>query len=53
MVILISSVVGILLGGTALLIRKSREPIPFGPFLAIAGWVCLVWRDSVVGFVLT
>jgi len=53
MVILISSVVGILLGGTILLIRKSREPIPFGPFLAIAGWVCLVWRDSVVAFVLT
>jgi leader peptidase (prepilin peptidase)/N-methyltransferase len=53
MVILISSVVGILLGGTVLLIRKSREPIPFGPFLAIAGWVCLVRRDSVVAFVLT
>ena len=53
MVILISSVVGILLGGTVLLIRKSREPIPFGPFLAIAGWVTLVWRDSVVAFALT
>ena len=53
MVILISSVVGILLGGTVLLIRKSREPIPFGPFLAIAGWVALVWRDSVVSFILT
>jgi leader peptidase (prepilin peptidase)/N-methyltransferase len=46
-------VVGILLGGTVLLIRKSREPIPFGPFLAIAGWVALVWRDSVVSFILT
>jgi leader peptidase (prepilin peptidase)/N-methyltransferase len=53
MVILISSVVGILLGGTVLLLRKSREPIPFGPFLAIAGWVTLVWRDSVATFVLT
>jgi leader peptidase (prepilin peptidase)/N-methyltransferase len=53
MVILISSVVGILLGGTVLLIRKSREPIPFGPFLAIAGWVALIWRDSVVSFILT
>ncbi|TDI94235.1 MAG: prepilin peptidase [Gammaproteobacteria bacterium] len=53
MVILISSVVGILLGGTVLLIRKIREPIPFGPFLAIAGWVGLVWHDSVVSLVLT
>jgi leader peptidase (prepilin peptidase)/N-methyltransferase len=52
-VILISSVVGIAIGGTVLLIRKSREPIPFGPFLAIAGWVGLVWHDSVIAFVLT
>lgn len=51
-VVLISSLVGIVLGGTLMLARRSREPIPFGPYLAIAGWVCLLWRDSVVGFVL-
>ena len=32
--VLISSIVGIVLGGGFLLIRRSREPIPFGPYLA-------------------
>jgi leader peptidase (prepilin peptidase)/N-methyltransferase len=40
--ILISSVVGILLGGAVLLARRSRDAIAFGPFLAIAGWVTLL-----------
>ena len=28
--------------------RESSQPIPFGPFLAIAGWVSLVQRDTVL-----
>ena len=28
--------------------RESAQPIPFGPFLAIAGWVCMVERDTVL-----
>jgi len=32
--------------------RESAQPIPFGPFLAIAGWACLVQRDTVLGFFL-
>jgi leader peptidase (prepilin peptidase)/N-methyltransferase len=49
--VLISSVVGILLGGTFLLIRRSREAIPFGPYLAIAGWVTLLEHDRVIAVV--
>jgi len=30
--------------------RESAQPIPFGPFLAVAGWVCLMFRDTVVSF---
>ncbi len=30
--------------------RKSAEPIAFGPFLAISGWVCLLFRDNVLAF---
>ena len=30
--VLISSVVGIALGGTLMLIRRNRDPIPFGPY---------------------
>ena len=32
--------------------RASAQPIPFGPFLAIAGWVCLLQRDTVLGLFL-
>jgi leader peptidase (prepilin peptidase)/N-methyltransferase len=30
--------------------RTTAQPIPFGPFLAVAGWVCLVNRDTVLSF---
>jgi len=48
--ILISSVVGILLGGAVLLVRQSREAIAFGPFLAIAGFVTLLSHARVNAF---
>jgi leader peptidase (prepilin peptidase) / N-methyltransferase len=40
-VIMLSSLIGALVGGTLILLRKqAREmPIPFGPFIAAAGWV--------------
>jgi leader peptidase (prepilin peptidase)/N-methyltransferase len=39
--------------GRILLARQqSSEPIPFGPFLAIAGWVTLVFRDNVLAILL-
>jgi leader peptidase (prepilin peptidase)/N-methyltransferase len=46
-IVLISSLAGVLVGGAYLLARRSREPIPFGPFLAIAGWVMLIGHDRV------
>ncbi len=46
-VILLSSVVGATVGGALILFRRQRrgEPIPFGPFLAGAGWLTLIWGD--------
>ncbi|HEX7342386.1 MAG TPA: A24 family peptidase [Rhodanobacteraceae bacterium] len=43
-IILISSLIGAITGGTLIAIhRHEREvPIPFGPFIAAAGWVWLV-----------
>ncbi len=32
--------------------RESGQPVPFGPFLAIAGWIALIERDSLVAFFL-
>ncbi|MDH3643734.1 MAG: A24 family peptidase [Gammaproteobacteria bacterium] len=32
--------------------RQRAQPIPFGPFLAVAGWVSLVARDNVLSLFL-
>ena len=48
-IILVSSVVGSVTG-IAMLVAgrtKHRQPIPFGPYLAIAGWIALLWGDKV------
>lgn len=45
--ILLSSVVGAVLGTILLRVRRAESgtPIPFGPYLAIAGWIALLWGD--------
>ncbi|MCQ4278810.1 A24 family peptidase [Pseudomonas stutzeri] len=47
--ILLSSVVGAVLGTIMLRMQKadSGTTIPFGPYLAIAGWVALLWGDEI------
>jgi len=47
--ILLSSVVGAVLGTIMLRMKKadSGTSIPFGPYLAIAGWVALLWGDEI------
>jgi leader peptidase (prepilin peptidase) / N-methyltransferase len=46
---LVSAVVGALAGGTMILSgRRGRDvPIPFGPYLAAAGWIALLWGDAI------
>jgi len=48
MVILLASVVGATVGiGLVVLRRHGRDvPIPFGPYLAAAGWLALLWGDT-------
>jgi leader peptidase (prepilin peptidase)/N-methyltransferase len=36
------------IAGIALLRRSRQQPIPFGPYLAAAGWIALLWGDSLV-----
>lgn len=47
--ILLSSVVGAVLGTIMLRMQKtdSATAIPFGPYLAIAGWIALLWGDRI------
>jgi len=46
-IILLSSLIGAIVGGAALALRgKDRStPIPFGPFIAAAGWSWFVFGD--------
>jgi leader peptidase (prepilin peptidase) / N-methyltransferase len=46
-IILLSSLVGAVIGGTMIALRKhEREvPMPFGPFIAMAGWIWFVAGD--------
>jgi leader peptidase (prepilin peptidase)/N-methyltransferase len=48
-IILISSVVGSIIGISMLVIGKTKQqqPIPFGPYLAIAGWIALLWGETI------
>ena len=48
-IILLSSLVGAICG-IALMLLKGRGkeiPIPFGPYLAAAGWIALLWGDVI------
>ena len=48
-IILLSSLVGAVIGITMIVIRGRDKniPIPFGPYLAIAGWIAFVWGDTI------
>ncbi|MFZ4964992.1 prepilin peptidase [Pseudomonas sp. Mn2068] len=47
--ILLSSLVGAILGLILLRLRNAQTstPIPFGPYLAIAGWIALLWGGQI------
>jgi leader peptidase (prepilin peptidase)/N-methyltransferase len=53
-ILLVSSAVGAVVGGAWLLLRgKDRSTqIPFGPYLAIAGWLDFYFRFDLLGLVL-
>ena len=50
-IILLSSLVGAVIGVAMIVIRghDRQIPIPFGPYLAIAGWICLIWGERLAG----
>ena len=52
LIILLSSLTGAVIGIMMLVIFKHQrdKPIPFGPYLAIAGWIALMWGDELVLF---
>ena len=50
--ILLSSLVGAIIGSVWLAMKgKDRAtPIPFGPYLAVAGWIVFMWGGDLVGW---
>jgi len=50
LVIVLSSVVGAVIGGSLIFFagRGRDVPLPFGPFLAIAGWIALLFGPTIL-----
>ena len=49
-IILLSSLVGAIVGSIILVSSKQgrNTAIPFGPYLAAAGWIALLWGDDII-----
>ncbi|MFT7307369.1 MAG: leader peptidase (prepilin peptidase)/N-methyltransferase [Candidatus Azotimanducaceae bacterium] len=48
LIIILSSLTGAVIGGSLIALGRDRNnPIPFGPYLAIAGWIALMWGEQI------
>lgn len=49
LIILCSSLIGAIVGGLMIAFTRheSQNPIPFGPYLAGAGWIALLWGHEI------
>jgi leader peptidase (prepilin peptidase) / N-methyltransferase len=55
LILLLSAFAGAVIG-IALIVLRGRDrnvPIPFGPYLAAAGWIALLWGPQIMGGYLT
>jgi len=50
LIILLSSGVGAILGITAILLmgRDRAKPLPFGPYLTVAGFIAFIWGEELL-----
>lgn len=48
-IILLASIIGLIFGVIQMLMRREFKsvPIPFGPYLAVAGWISLLWGNAI------
>lgn len=48
LIIILSSLTGAIIGGSLIALGRDRnDSIPFGPYLAIAGWIALIWGEQI------
>ncbi len=54
-IILLSSLVGVIIGLSMIIFVKHDRniPIPFGPYLAVAGWIAMLWGNELNQLYLT
>ena len=54
LIILLSSIVGAVVGIAGILImgRDKNLPIPFRPYLAMAGWIAAFWGEQIIAWYL-
>jgi len=54
LIILVSSLLGAVVGITLILLRGRDKniPIPFGPYLAGAGWIGMLWGEQITRYYL-
>lgn len=54
-IVLLSSLVGAVVGVSLILFlgRDRQIPIPFGPYLAAAGWISMLWGEQINSLYLT
>jgi len=52
LIILLSSVVGAAVGLSLMATGKLQrdKPMPFGPFIAAAGWIALIWGEWIMDY---
>jgi leader peptidase (prepilin peptidase)/N-methyltransferase len=52
LIILLASICGIIFTFISMLIKREFKstPLPFGPYLAVAGWVALLWGHEIMQF---
>lgn len=48
LIILMSSVIGAVIGIIIMRVKKQNLPFAFGPYIAIAGWVALLWGGQII-----
>lgn len=51
-IILLSSLVGAVVGIALIVVKKLNQgnPIPFGPYIAAAGWIAMIWGENIINW---
>lgn len=48
LIVLLSSMVGAIIGIILMKMRGENQPFAFGPYIAIAGWIAFLWGDQIM-----